>query len=385
MNTQQWLAKLISFDTTSRHSNLPLIECIQAWFQDHQLSTRITKDPDEPKANLFATLPAKDGNVQGGLILSGHTDVVPVDGQQWQTNPFEAVLKDGAIYGRGACDMKGFIAVTLALLPEFQQMQLPFPLHFAYSYDEEVGCRGAPYIIQDFLAAGIKPKACIVGEPTDMHPIVAHKGLEAYQCRVHGKAMHSSLTPQACNAIEYAAKIISFIRNLGEQFRVEGPFDPHFDVPYTTIGTNLLSGGVALNVVPALCEFKFEFRYLHQVKPEEVHSKILHYINSEVVPEMQQAHPDSHVELIKLVSPPSFAVDEKEPIAQIARAITGKTEIRKVAYATEAGQFQAANIPTIVCGPGNIAQAHTANEYVTIAQLQECERFLRELVQRVSF
>lgn len=232
MNSFDWLARLVAFDTTSRNSNLELIADIEAWLKRHHIPSRLTHDSTGQKANLFATLPAANGDISGGIILSGHTDVVPIDGQKWHTNPFKAELIEDKIYGRGTCDMKGFIAVVLSLIPELQQSALKQPVHFAFSYDEEVGCLGARLLIADLQQIGVKPKACIVGEPTDMHPIVAHKGIQVFRCRVHGAAAHSSLTHRGCNAIEYAAKIINYLRDLADLMRLAGPFDQHFDVPF---------------------------------------------------------------------------------------------------------------------------------------------------------
>lgn len=370
MNTVEWLSRLISFDTTSRNSNLELINAVQSWFGHHNIETRLTYNSDKTKANLFATLPDANGNKQGGIILSGHTDVVPVDGQVWNTNPFEAVQVDGKIYGRGACDMKGFLAVMLALVPELQKSKLPRPVHFAFSYDEEVGCIGARLLIEDMQKAGIKPHMCIVGEPTDMNKVVAHKGIQVFRCRVHGRAAHSSLTTQGCNSIEYAAKLIGYIRSLADEFRKTGPFDEYFDVPFTSITTNMINGGIARNIIPADCEFFFEFRHLAQVKPQNIIDKINTYVRDELLPQMQSENSDAAIEIENIGAVPAFETS----------TVVGK-DIRKVAYATEAGLFQQAQVPTIVCGPGNIEQAHRENEFVTVEQLGKCEEFLREVCE----
>jgi len=377
----EWLAQLIQFDTTSRNSNLQLIEYLQSWFINHHIETRLTRDATQTKANLFATLPAQNGSKEGGIILSGHTDVVPVDGQAWNTNPFTAVHADDKIYGRGACDMKGFLAVVLALVPEFKKLTLSRPVHFAFSYDEEVGCIGAPGMIADLLQAGIKPAACIVGEPTDMHPVVAHKGIQVFRCNVHGQAAHSSLTTQGCNAIEYAAKLICYIRSLADEFKRSGPFDEHYDVPFTSVTTNMIHGGTAHNIIPAHCEFIFEFRHLAHIKPQTIIDKIHAYVHNELQPLMQKEQAGAKIEVDNIAAVPSFeASNDHAAINQLIRTLSGETGIRKVAYATEAGLFQQAQIPTVVCGPGNIEQAHRANEFVTIEQLKKCETFLRAVV-----
>jgi acetylornithine deacetylase len=382
LNALAWIARLIAFDTTSRNSNLPLIAEIKDWFSHHQMSSRLTYDETKQKANLLATLPARDGSINGGLILSGHTDVVPVDGQKWKTYPFKAVQIDDKIYGRGTCDMKGFIAVTLAMLPEFQTLSLPYPIHFAFSYDEEIGCVGVPRLIADLQQAGIKPKACIVGEPTDMHPVIAHKGIQVFRCRLHGQAAHSSLTPEGCNAIDYAAKLIAYIRDFANEWRKKGPFDQHFDVPFTTLSTNMIQGGTARNIIPAECEFYFEFRYLPEVKPDTIIERIKAYAQNELLPEMKQEYAHADIEIENKGAAPGFESDQESDIKQVAYEITGEKEIRKVAYATEAGLFQHAHIPTIICGPGNIEQAHGPDEFVTLAQLEKCEVFLKKVVEK---
>jgi len=383
MNSTEWLAKLISYNTVSSKSNLKLIHAIQDELAMHPaLSMRLTHDSSGQKANLFVTIPAKDGNsTEGGLILSGHTDVVPVEGQEWDSDPFEAVITSDRIYGRGACDMKGFIAVVLSLVPEFLKKKLKKPVHFAFSYDEEVGCLGAPGLIADFQKHHIQPAACIVGEPTDMNVVVAHKGITSFHCRIKGRAAHSSLTPQGCNSIEYAAHLISWIRGLANQFKQLGPFDDQYDVSFSTITTNKIHGGIALNIIPDMCEFSFELRNLPEVNPEQVFMQIKNYIYENLLPQMQKEFPEAAIELVPICGVPGFAAMIDSAFTKTVRGITHKKEKQKVSYATEAGIFQRNNIATLVCGPGNIAQAHRANEFVLLEQLGLCERFLRVLVK----
>lgn len=380
MNSIEWLERLIAFDTTSKFSNLELIGYVQDWFKRHGITSHIISDPSEHKANLFATIPAVDGSVTGGIVLSGHTDVVPVEGQLWQTNPFELTQKDGKIYGRGTSDMKGFIAVALSLLPDFQKMKLQHPVHFALSYDEEIGCRGAPLMIHEMTRMGVKPAACIVGEPTMMQPVVAHKGIQVYRCRVHGKAAHSSLTTQGCNAIDYAARLICHIREIAEKIKHSGQKDAHFDVPFTTLTTNLIKGGAAYNIIPEFCEFILEIRNLPQENPKQFEEQVEFFIQKELLPKMLREFPEAQVDLIKLASAPAFDSDHQSAFAKSMYKLTGEKDIRKVAYATEAGLFQNANIPSIICGPGSIEQAHKPDEYVEVAQLEKCAGFLRKAV-----
>lgn len=384
MTFLEWLDRLISFDTTSRSSNMHLINFAHDWMKRHGAVCSLTRDANEAKANLFATIPAENGRMDGGLILSGHTDVVPVDGQQWTSPPFQMTERDGNIYGRGAADMKGFIAVMLALVPRFKTMSLQYPLHIALSYDEEIGCRGAPFMIADLPNTGYKPRACLVGEPTEMRPMVAHKGIQLYRCELKGKAAHSSLTTQGCNAIDYAARLICLIRQIAEEHRHQGPFDHAYDVPCTTLSTNLIKGGSANNIIPDLCEFIFELRYISQTGLFDIEKRIKEFIELDLLPRMQKENPEAAITLDKIASAPGLQHVEETEIVQLVRTITGNHDILKAAYATEAGLFQQANIPSIICGPGSIEQAHRPDEFISLAQLEQCEQFLIEVVRNFN-
>jgi len=329
-------------------------------------------------------VPAYDGSTDGGIALSGHTDVVPVNGQNWDSDPFQAEIRDGKLFGRGSCDMKGFIGVALTLLPEMQQARLKQPLHFALSYDEEIGCVGAPYMIADLKRRGIRLDGCVVGEPTSMRPIIAHKGVNAYRCCVRGLAAHSSLTPQGVNAIEYAARLICHIRDVADSMAAQGPFDQAFDVPFSTASTGLINGGIALNTVPALCEFTFEYRNLPGIDPAGIFAKVEAYAREQLEPAMRRVYADAGIEFKQIAAAPAFDATEQAAITQLVRALTADQDKRKVAYGTEAGLFQAAGVPSVVCGPGDIAQAHKANEFVTLDQLLICESFTRKLIHSVS-
>ena len=253
------------------------------------------------------------------------------------------------------------------------------PMHLALSYDEEISCLGAPFMLAELQRRGIRVDGCIVGEPTSMRPVVAHKGLNAYRCRVHGKAAHSSLTTQGCNAIEHAARLICHIRDLAQMWRSEGPFDEFYDVPYTTITTNQISGGIAMNTIPDACEFTYEFRNLAGVTPQQVQERIGAYVQRELLPSMQREFAGARVEIDKLAAAPGLDASEQAAITQLVRALTGDDSVRKVAYGTEAGLFQGIGIPTVVCGPGSIEQAHKPDEFVEVDQLAQCEKFLRQL------
>ncbi|WP_459617655.1 acetylornithine deacetylase [Bordetella sp. 2513F-2] len=379
MNARTWLETLVGFDTTSRNSNLALIETVRDWLKGQGIEAWLVHNPERTKANLFATLPAHDGGEQGGIVLSGHTDVVPVDGQTWTTDPFRLVEKDGLLYGRGSADMKGFIAASLAMVPEFLAMPRRKPLHLAYSYDEEIGCVGAPYMLADLRDRGILPEGCVVGEPTGMQVVVAHKGINLFRCRVHGKAAHSSLTPRGCNAIEYAARLICRIRDLADTLKAKGPYDEHFDVPFSTVTTNQIQGGIAVNTIPALCEFAYEFRNLPGVAASDIQDDIERYVQQELLPRMQAEYADARIEIETGAAAPALEASEQAAITALVRALTQDRGVRKVAYGTEAGLFQGMGIPTVVCGPGHIEQAHKPDEYVALEQLDSCERFLRRL------
>ncbi|MBV8260179.1 MAG: acetylornithine deacetylase [Paraburkholderia sp.] len=379
-----WVTRLVSMDTVSRHPNLGLIETVRDDLRARGIESTLTYGRDGKWANLFATIPAHDGETNGGIVLSGHTDVVPVDGQNWDSDPFKPEIRDGLLYGRGTCDMKGFIGAALTLLPEIQQARLASPLHLALSFDEEIGCVGAPLMIEELVKRGVKPEGCIVGEPTSMRPIVAHKGLNAYQCCVRGQAAHSSLTPRGLNAIEYAARLICYIRDLADEFRANGPFDELYDVPFTTAQTSTIEGGNAINTVPAECRFAFEFRNLPALDPDTIFARIEQYARETLVPKMQREHAAGAIEFTKIAAAPGLDATEQAAITQLVRALTADQTRRKVAYGTEAGLFARAGIPSVVCGPGDIQQAHKPNEYVSLEQLAACEGFLRKLVHGMS-
>lgn len=379
MNARQWLEELVSMDTTSRNSNLMLIERVQAWLEAQGAICRQTRNPEGTKANLFATLPTHDGKTEGGLVLSGHTDVVPVDGQEWDTDPFKVHEADGRLFGRGVADMKGFIAVALALVPDFMRMKRSRPLHLALSFDEEIGCAGAPYMIEELRARGIKLDGCVVGEPSGMKVVVAHKGINMFRCSVHGKAAHSSLTNRGCNAIEHAASLICKIREIAASHKRQGPYDNAYDVPYTTLSANQIQGGIAVNTVPELCEFTYEFRNLPGMNADTLQGQIEAYIQQELIPAMRTEHDGADVVVSSTARAPGLSAEESAEITKLVRALTQDQETRKVAYGTEAGLFQSLGVPTVICGPGHIEQAHKANEFIDIEQLEECERFLRKM------
>ncbi|MBB6123433.1 acetylornithine deacetylase [Sphingobium subterraneum] len=373
------LEKLVAFETTNSNSNLDMIEYLQSLFQDAGIEPWLTYDKDRRKANLFATLPSVDGVTQGGIVLSGHSDVVTVEGQKWSTDPFTLTRRGDRLYGRGSADMKGFIAVCMSKLESLQAKQLRKPLHFAFSFDEEVGCLGAPLMLDEMVRRDIRPEGCLIGEPTSMNVVVAHKGANLYRCRVHGRPAHSSAPVLGVNAIEYAARVICFIRDLADSMKQQGPFDRFFETPYSTAQTGRISGGVATNVVPQLCEFDFEFRNIPQIDAQDIYAQISDYVENTIRPAMREEWDGADIALEKIAAAPGLNADEQAMMTRLVRALTGDGDIRKVAYGTEGGQFQNAGVPAIICGPGSIEQAHRADEFIDIDQIAQCEAFIDAL------
>ena len=376
----EMLRKLIGFPTVSRDSNLELIHFVRDFIKPFEADIRLTHDDDKRKANLFATLGPRG---EPGIVLSGHTDVVPTEGQAWDSDPFRMVEKDGKLYGRGTSDMKGFIACVLALVPQFMERGLRTPLHLAFSYDEEVGCIGVGRLISDLQRAGIRPRSCIVGEPTEMRPVIAHKGKKGYRCTVRGLAAHSAYAPHGVNAVEYAAEAIAFLKGLARRHRDQGPYDRGFDVAHTTVHTGVIRGGTALNIVPHQCEFDFEFRHLPGDDPERLLREFKDYVRTRLEPEMRTIHAASGFAIEPISEIPVLDTGPENEIVALAQELSGSGEIGKVSFGTEGSQFQRAGIPTVICGPGSILQAHRPNEYVTLDQLSRCDAFLRGLMGRM--
>jgi acetylornithine deacetylase len=376
----EMIGRLVAFPTVSRDSNLDLIEFVRDALRAHGAEVRLTFDDDRRKANLFATLGPRG---QGGLVLSGHTDVVPVEGQAWDTDPFTLVEKDARLYGRGTSDMKSFIAIALALLPDFVP-RLNKPLHLALSYDEEVGCIGVGRLIDDLVRAGIKPSGCLVGEPTLMTAVIAHKGKKSYRCSVRGLAAHSAYAPQAVNAVEAAAEAVAYLKSMARRHQGTGPYDRGFDVAHTTVHTGVIAGGRALNIVPSDCTFDFEFRYLPTDDPDALLGELKRHIANRIEPEMHAIDPRTGFEIVQLSEIPALDTSAETELVALVHELTGTQEVGKVSYGTEASQFQRAGIPSVVCGPGSIEQAHKPNEYIELAQVAACERFLRQVMERLT-
>src|SRR5215472_10859110 len=354
---------LVGFDTVSRESNLALIHWVRDYLAREGIDSRLTFDDERRKANLFATLPAQDGNVlEDGIVLSGHTDVVPVDGQPWDRPAFEATVVGDRLYGRGVTDMKSFSAIALAFVPEFLRRGLARPLHFALSYDEEVGCVGVRRLIADDGASGVRPAGCIVGEPSGMQVVIAHKGKRGYRCRVRGREAHSALTSRGVNAVQVAAEIVSFLAQMARRFRERGGFDAAYDVLYTTVHTGVIRGGTALNIVPRECSFDFEIRHLPLDDPEELLAELKRFAAT-LLPEMHAVDPATFIAFEQLSNTPGFDTHGGSEIVEMGKLLSDSREIGKVSFGSEASLFHGAGIPTVMCGPGHIAQAHQPNEW----------------------
>ncbi len=375
------IERLIAFDTTSRNSNLELIEYVRAYLNGHGVESHLTYDDDKRKANLYATLGPAD---RGGIALSGHTDVVPVDGQDWSSDPWTVEERDGRLHGRGACDMKGFIAVALAYVPRFLARRLETPIHLCLSYDEETGCAGVPRMLDFIAAQPIRPTACIVGEPTDMKVIVGHKSKLSCLCRVRGHECHSALAPQGVNAIQEAARAIAKLVEMAARKTEAGPFDHDYDVAHSTIHCGLIQGGTALNIVPAECSFEFEFRCLPADDPDALFAELKAYARDELEPAMRAIAPEAGFTWEETSSFPGLDLAPDSDVVALVKSLTGANTTGKVAFGTEAGLFLDSGIPAVICGPGSIEQAHKPDEYVKLEQIALCERFMTRLLDRVA-
>ena len=367
-----WAQRLVRFSTVSHQSNLLLIDCVADHFRSLNIPLRLTYDESRRKANLFATIGA---GKPSGVVLSGHTDTVPWDGQAWTLDPLGGHVKDGRLYGRGSADMKAFIGLAVAQASAYQEADLPHALHYALSYDEEIGGFGATHMIADLQEAGLAPSLCIVGEPTLMVPAVAHKGVHRWRCCVKGRAAHSSQTPYAVNAIEAAARVIAHIAGMADDWRVNEPPYAGFDVPYTTAAVGVIAGGIADNVVPEDCHFHYEFRNLPGSDEHAMQRAVVAHAAS-LEPAMQAVDAATGFRFDPLCSMPAFLASANDPAVVLAQRLAQTQATTLVAFGTEAGLFQRAGIATVVCGPGDIAQAHQADEYVSLVQLAKCEAFL---------
>ncbi len=378
---REMIAKLIGFDTVSRNSNLKLICFVEDYLDGWGVPHARVENETGTKANLLATL--GPGDVAGGIVLSGHTDVVPVDGQDWTGDPFTLAERDGRLFGRGTCDMKSFFAIALALVPDFLARDLQVPLHFALSYDEEVGCLGVRPLIDQAISRLPRPQVVIVGEPTDMGVVNAHKSIHAFRTHVTGLEGHSSAPHEGVNAVMIAAELIHFIGTIQDDMKAKGDPTGRFIPPYTSVHVGPIEGGTALNIIPKDCSFQWEFRSLPGQDADEIIARVAAFSKTHLLPKMHEVSPDTGVETISSAHVPPLVPEDGSPGETLVLKLAEQNTTQAVSYGTEAGLFQLADIPTVICGPGSILQAHKPDEYVTVAQVEACERFMRRLIEHV--
>jgi acetylornithine deacetylase len=370
---------LIAFDTTSRDSNLALIDYAQGLLEKAGARCRRTFDASGQKANLFATFgPDSDG----GFVLSGHTDVVPVDGQDWSSDPFKPEVRDGLLFGRGACDMKGFVGVALALASDIGRARLQRPIHFALSYDEEVGCVGVKGLLDDLKSQKLKPALAIIGEPTLMKIVGAHKGGAKLVTHCCGREAHSSGPEKGANAVMMAGEFVALLDSVWNELRTDQ--DPRFDPPHSTVQATVIHGGTAVNILARHAEVTWEYRCLPDRDPSKIIARVKSRANAEVLPKYQRRAPEAALQTELQAQYPGLTMDEDSPAILLARELTGANQVEAVAYGTEAGHFQSYGIPAVICGPGSIEQAHRPDEFCALSELDACERFLRKVIAKAS-
>ena len=375
------LEKLVSFDTVSRNSNLAFIDFVTGLLKSHGVESRLVHNDDKTKANLLATIGPR---IEGGVVLSGHTDVVPVDDQEWHTNPFDVVEKDGLLYGRGTADMKSFLAIILSALDTLTAAPLKTPIHLAFSYDEEVGCLGAPSLIRLLNRELPKPSAVIVGEPTEMKVVSAHKGITGVRTLVTGHETHSSQTHRGVSAVMVAAELIQFLQALSAEAAAKGPHNALFEPPHSTITVNIIEGGTAINIMAHHCTFHWDIRVLPEDSPERYLSRFKAYCSDVVLPRMRAVSKDCNIEIFPREPTPPLKPEPDSEAERLCRMLTGDNVTRAVAFAAEAGQFQQSGLSVVICGPGSIAQAHQPNEFIAVSQVDAGTRFLSDLVKHLS-
>ena len=381
-NSIEILKKLVSFDTTSFKSNLDLIKFIENYLNDLNIKSELIYDETKNKANLFTTI---GPNLQGGIVLSGHTDVVPITKQNWTSDPFILTERDDKLFGRGSSDMKGFIAIVLSRVSAMVEKKLKKPIHLAFSYDEEIGCVGVHSLLDLIKKKSINPEFCIVGEPTSMEMVIGHKGKHAYDVKVDGLSCHSGQAPNGVNAINYASKLINYIEEINKEKSIKGPFDNDYEIPYSTLHTGLIKGGTILNIVPKLCQFEFEIRHLAEDDPLETIQRIKQYTEELLIKEMHNISSTTNIEINEKINYPGLNISESiSPVKQV-KELLGKSSHKKVVFGTEGGLFKRElNLPTIICGPGSIDQAHKPDEFISIKQIEKGGTFIDKLINNCS-
>ena len=375
----EMLRRLVAFDTTSRNSNLALIEYVQKYLEGHGVASKLVPSDDGKKANLFATV---GPSVKDGIVLSGHTDVVPVDGQPWVTDPWTLTLKDdGKYYGRGTCDMKAFYAIGLAMVPEFQKARLKKPIHFALSYDEEVGCIGAHALAQRMAGEIPKPRAIIIGEPTMMTVVHAHKGAQVYVTKFTGFEAHSSMTHLGVSAIHFAGEFVHYLNTVGDELEAKAPKNSEFMPPMATFNVGTIVGGTAGNILARECEVLWGYRELPSEPIDKLGKQAIEWLETVLLPKMKAKHPAAAIGTVLRSSTPAFSPQGNDEAKALAANWSGSNTVGSVVYGTEAGIFsKTLGVPTVVCGPGDIAQAHQPNEFILASQIDACQGFMHRML-----
>ncbi|MBN9555088.1 MAG: acetylornithine deacetylase [Alphaproteobacteria bacterium] len=379
MTALEMIKTLIGFDTTSRGSNLALIDFAEDYLKSHGARCRRSYDVTRAKANLLATF-GPEGD--GGYVLSGHTDVVPVDGQDWSSDPFKPEVRGTRLYGRGACDMKGFLGVAMALAPEIAEAKLKRPIHLALSYDEEIGCNGVIGLLEDLKAQAIKPALAIIGEPTLMKVVGAHKGGAVLHTKCRGHEHHSSAPEKGANAVMMAGEFVKLLDDVWDGLRADT--DPRFDPPHSTVQANMIEGGTASNILAREALVTWEYRALPDRDANAIVETVARRAKDEILPKYARRAPEAAFDTELHAAYPGLKMDENSPAIALARAITGANQAEAVAYGTEAGQFQLYGIPAVICGPGSIDQAHKPDEFCELSEYDACEAFLRKVIAKAS-
>jgi acetylornithine deacetylase len=379
LTTEDMLARLIAFDTTSRDGNIPLIEFVESYLDGWDVPHFRVDYEAGKKTNLFATIGPE---IAGGIVLSGHTDVVPVDGQDWASDPFALSARDGRLFGRGTCDMKGFLAVCLAMVPRFRAARLKSPIHLALSCDEEVGCKGVRPLVAHLRDHLPKPRAVIVGEPTSMKVVNAHKSAITFSTDVTGHEAHSSLIDQGVNSIMVAGELLSELNRIRADLAARGDPSHRFNPPYSTLHVGLINGGTAKNIIPKRCSFQWETRLLPGADPDEVPLRFERFSKA-LEPAMKAVAPEAGIATHCANRVPGLAPERDSPAEHLALHLANANSTHAVSYCTEAGLFQQIGIPAVICGPGSIEQAHKPDEYIDASELRKCEVFMEKLVGRL--
>lgn len=377
-NPRAMIERLIGFDTTSVKSNLNLIDDVANYLSGLGIKVELIHNAERTKANLFATV---GPDAPGGVALSGHTDVVPVEGQPWTSDPFAVVERDGKLFGRGTSDMKSFIAIALSLVPEMKAARLKRPIHLALSYDEEIGCLGAPVMIAEIGKRLPRPGMVVIGEPTEMKVANAHKGSFGYRTTVTGLEAHSSATHKGVSAVMYAAEIIHFIGEMAAELRARAKPGTEFDPPYTTLSVGVIEGGTAVNIIPRHCCFHWDIRLLPGGSLDEVEGRVRRFIDQSILPRMRAVSPEANVVTDAIFGVPGLRAEPGSPAEALCLRLTGANGTTVISFGTEGGQFQSAGIPTVICGPGRILEAHKPDEYIALDQVEAAIGFQRRLIQ----